>query len=227
MKFQNTVAALATVGLAAAHGHGHAHAHKRAAETETVSVPGPVVYDFVVLDPSKSGRPQPISSDDGSGRCWGGRGSRCGSRRGCGRAGAARWTSSSNSRGKPFKLMVCETLTSFIAADGLGTPTTTATVAPAILQEASAVITPASSSSTVGLTSSFTSTVEHTSSSTSTVEHASRSISPSGKSAVRPVAPELLELEELLVAAAVVVVELEACSTVLVELEACSTVLVL
>ncbi|EKV11893.1 SUN [Penicillium digitatum] len=162
MKFQNTVAALATVGLAAAHGHGHAHAHKRAAETETVSVPGPVVYDFVVLDPSKSGRPQPISSDEAC-------------------KGLAdhelEWLSSAVAAACPSSSSSTAAATSASTSTPTSAPTTTATVAPAILQEASAVITPASSSSTVGLTSSFTSTVEHTSSSTSTVEHASSSTS--------------------------------------------------
>lgn len=68
MKFSNSVAVtLATAGsLVAAHGHGHAHFHQRAVETETETAvtPGPTVYDFVVLDPSKSGSPESISEEE-------------------------------------------------------------------------------------------------------------------------------------------------------------------
>ncbi|KAJ5562345.1 hypothetical protein N7535_003203 [Penicillium sp. DV-2018c] len=130
MKFQNTVAVLATAGLAAAHGHGHAHNHKRATATETVSVPGPVVYDFVVMDPSKSGAPQSISVDDA---CKGLANHELEWLDG---AVAAACPSSSSSTSTPAP--------------------TTSTVAPAILQEMSAVITPASSTSTAEPTSTTT-----------------------------------------------------------------------
>ncbi|CAG8887515.1 unnamed protein product [Penicillium nalgiovense] len=145
MKFQNTVAALATAGLATAHGHGHAHAHKRATETETVSVPGPVVYDFVVLDPSKPGAPEPISIE-----------------KAC--EGLANnefeWLNSAVASACPSSSSSTATPTSTSTA----APTTTATVAPAILQETSAVITPpapqahsssSSSSGATGLTADF------------------------------------------------------------------------
>ncbi|CAG8048104.1 unnamed protein product [Penicillium nalgiovense] len=148
MKFQNTVAALATAGLATAHGHGHAHAHKRATETETVSVPGPVVYDFVVLDPSNPGAPEPISIE-----------------KAC--EGLANnefeWLNSAVASACPSSSSSTATPTSTSTA----APTTTATVAPAILQETSAVITPASSTSTAEPTSSSTTAAASTSSSSS------------------------------------------------------------
>ncbi|OQD65755.1 hypothetical protein PENPOL_c005G01508 [Penicillium polonicum] len=148
MKFQNTVAALATAGLAAAHGHGHAHAHKRATETETVSVPGPVVYDFVVLDPSKSGSPQPISVEEAC-------------------KGLANhdyeWQDSEVAAACPSS----SSSTAAPTSTSTSAPTTTATVAPAILQVTSAAITPASSTSTAEPTSSSTTTAAATSSSSS------------------------------------------------------------
>ena len=148
MKFQNTVAALATAGLATAHGHGHAHVHKRATETETVSVPGPVVYDFVLMDPSNPGAPQPISDD-----------------KAC--EGLANneyeWLDSPVAAACPSSSSSSATPTSTSTA----APTTTATVAPAILQETSAVITPASSTSTAEPTSSTTAASSTSSSSSS------------------------------------------------------------
>ncbi|CAG7947884.1 unnamed protein product [Penicillium nalgiovense] len=156
MKFQNTVAALATAGLATAHGHGHAHAHKRATETETVSVPGPVVYDFVVLDPSKPGAPEPISIE-----------------KAC--EGLANnefeWLNSAVASACPSSSSSTATPTSTSTA----APTTTATVAPAILQETSAVITPASSTSTVEPTSSSTSSSTTAAASTSSSSSSSSS----------------------------------------------------
>lgn len=148
MKFQNTVAALATAGLATAHGHGHAHAHKRATEIETVSVPGSVVYDFVVMDPSKPGGPQSISIKEACEGLanhefeW------------LDAAVAAACPSSSSSTAAP-------------TSTSTSVPTTTATVAPAILQETSAVITPASSTSTAEPTSSSTTAAAATSKSSS------------------------------------------------------------
>ena len=146
MKFQNT--ALATAGLATAHGHGHAHVHKRATETETVSVPGPVVYDFVVLDPSKPGAPQPISIEKA---CEGLANNQF------------EWLDSAVAAACPSSSSSTATPTSTSTA----APTTTATVAPAILQETSAVITPASSTSTAEPTSSSTTAAASTSSSSS------------------------------------------------------------
>ncbi|KAJ5512865.1 hypothetical protein N7463_002417 [Penicillium fimorum] len=129
MKFQNTVAALATAGLATAHGHGHAHAHKRATETEIVSVPGPVVYDFVVLDPSKANGPQSITIEEAC------KGLANHELEWLDSAVAAACPSSSTTTAKP-------------TSTSTSVPTTTATVAPAILQETSAVINPPSSTST-------------------------------------------------------------------------------
>ncbi|KAJ5958946.1 uncharacterized protein N7479_006096 [Penicillium vulpinum] len=146
MKFQNTVAVLATAGLAAAHGHGHAHAHKRATETETVSVPGPVVYDFVVMDPSKADGPQAITIEEA---CEG-----LASHQlewlDAAVAAACPSSSSSSSSTTTVKPTSSSTTTSV--------PTSTATVAPAILQETSAIIIPASSTSTVVPSSSTTTT---------------------------------------------------------------------
>lgn len=135
MKFTNTVAALATAGLATAHGHGHAHYHKRAAETETVSVPGPIVYDFVVMDPSKPGSTESISIDDAC---------------------------------KGLAEHKFDWLDDAVAAacPSTSSATQTPTIAPAILQETAAVITPASSTSTAE-SSTSTSSVS-TSASTST-----------------------------------------------------------
>lgn len=140
MKFTNSVAVtLATAGsLAAAHGHhGHAHFHKRAVDTETVDVPGPTVYDFVVMNPSNTAVPQSIGLDEAC-------------------AGLAdhklEWL------GAPVPA-ACATSTS--------TPTPTPTTAAAqVLQETSAAIDSTSSSSsstsTVEPTSSSTSTVDPT-----------------------------------------------------------------
>jgi hypothetical protein len=143
MKFQNTVAVLATAGLAAAHGHGHAHNHKRATKTETVSVPGPVVYDFVVMDPSKSGAPQSISIEDAC-------------------KGLANheleWLDSAVAAACPSSSSSTSSSTSTPAP-------TTSTVAPAILQEVSAVITPASSTTTAQPTSTTTTAAATSSSS--------------------------------------------------------------
>ncbi|KAJ5145695.1 uncharacterized protein N7515_000259 [Penicillium bovifimosum] len=143
MKFQNTVAVLATAGLAAAHGHGHGHAHnhKRATETETVSVPGPVVYDFVVMDPSKSGAPQSISVDDA---CKG----------------------LANHELEWLDDAVAAACPSSSSSTSTAAPTTS-TVAPAILQEVSAVITPASSTTTAAPTSTTTKAAATSSSSSS------------------------------------------------------------
>ncbi|KAJ5482483.1 hypothetical protein N7475_001295 [Penicillium sp. IBT 31633x] len=148
MKLQNTVAALATAGLAAA--HGHAHNHKRATETKVVSVPGPVVYDFVVMDPSKSDTPQSISIEEAC--------------KGLANkelewldtavAGACASSSKSTSTAAP-------------TSSSTSAPSATSTIAPAILQETSAVITPASSTSTAEPSSSSTSAAAPTSSSSS------------------------------------------------------------
>ncbi|OQE40142.1 hypothetical protein PENCOP_c006G03290 [Penicillium coprophilum] len=148
MKFQNTVAALATAGLATAHGHGHGHAHKRATETEIVSVPGPVVYDFVVLDPGKAGGPQSITIEEAC------KGLANNELEWLGTAVAAACENSSTTTAKP-------TSTSTSA------PTTTATVAPAILQETSAVINPPSSTSTAEPTTTTTKAAAPTHSSSS------------------------------------------------------------
>ncbi|KAJ5874578.1 uncharacterized protein N7529_003008 [Penicillium soppii] len=142
MKFTNTVAALATAGLATAHGHGHAHHHKRAAETETVSVPGPVVYDFVVMDPSKSGSPEAISVDDAC-------------------KGLAEhkfeWLDSAVAAACPSSTSSTSTPTP--TSTSTSTPTPTSTIAPAILQETAAAITPASSTSTAEPSSTTSSSV--------------------------------------------------------------------
>ncbi|KAJ5518781.1 Uncharacterized protein PEXP_008610 [Penicillium expansum] len=158
MKFQNTVAALATAGLAAAHGHGHAHAHKRATETETVSVPGPVVYDFVVLDPSKSSGPQSITIEEAC------KGLANHEFEWLDAAVAAACPSSSSSSSSSSSTAAP---TSTSTSTSTPAPTTTATVAPAILQVTSAVITPASSTSTAESTSSSTTTAAATKSSSS------------------------------------------------------------
>jgi hypothetical protein len=143
MKFQNTVAVLATAGLAAAHGHGHGHAHKRATETEIVSVPGPVVYDFVVLDPSKADGPQSITIEEAC-------------------EGLANheleWLGSAVASACPSSTTTAKTTT--VA------PTTT-TVAPAILQETSAVINPPSTTSKAEPTSTTTKAAAPTHSSSS------------------------------------------------------------
>ncbi|KAJ5105056.1 hypothetical protein NUU61_002403 [Penicillium alfredii] len=125
MKFSNSVAmTLATAGsLAAAHGHGHQHFHnKRATETNTIAVPGPVVYDFVVLDPSKpSASPKPISNHDA-----------------CDGLDEHKleWL------GTPVPAACPHTSTS----TSTKTPTKTPTIAPPVLQETSAAVTPSSSS---------------------------------------------------------------------------------
>ncbi|KAJ5794572.1 hypothetical protein N7457_001171 [Penicillium paradoxum] len=146
MKFQNTVAALATAGLATAHGHGHAHNHKRVTETETVSVPGAVVYDFVVMDPSKSGAPQSISIDEAC-------------------KGLANhefeWLDTAVVAACPPSSTDTPISTSAPALS------TISSIAPAILQEISAVIVPASSTSTAEPTSSSTSSAAATSSASS------------------------------------------------------------
>ena len=158
MKFTNSVAvSLATAGsLAAAHGHGHGHAHfhQRAVETETntVAVPGPTVYDFVVMDPSKAGSPEAISLDDAC-------------------AGLAdhklEWLDT------PIPA-ACPTSTS--SSTSTVTPTPTSTIAPQVLVETSAAITPSSSSS------SSTSTVEPTTSSTSSSSSSSTYQAPATSS---------------------------------------------
>ncbi|CAI7646856.1 unnamed protein product [Penicillium glandicola] len=156
MKFQNTVAVLATAGLAAAHGHGHAHVHKRATDTETVSAAGAVVYDFVVIDPSKSDSPQSISIDEAC------EGLANHSFEWMDSAVAAACPSSSSSTAAP-------------TSTSTSTPTATPTVAPAILQETSAVITPASSTSTAEPTSSSTTSAAATTSSASSTSSSSSS----------------------------------------------------
>lgn len=163
MKFTNSVAVtLATAGsLAAAHNHrGHAHFHKRAVDTEvdTVALPGPTVYDFVVMDPSHPGSPEAINLKDAC-------------------AGLAdhklEWLDG------PV-LAACPTSTS--TPTPTPTPTPTSTVSPEVLVETSAAITPSSSSS------SSTSTVEPTTSSSSSSTYSapatSSSSSPSSGSSV-------------------------------------------
>lgn len=136
MKFTNSVAVtLATAGsLVAAHGHGHAHFHKRAVETETETAvtAGPTVYDFVVLDPSKSGSPETISEEEAC-------------------AGLAKHELEWLGAAIPN---ACPTSTSTPVSTSTPTPTSTSTVAAQVLLETSAAITPSSSSSTVAPTTS-------------------------------------------------------------------------
>ncbi|KAJ5183135.1 cell wall synthesis protein [Penicillium capsulatum] len=140
MKFTNSVAlTLASAGtLAAAHGHGHARFHRRAVETEvnTVAVPGPTVYDFVVVDPQHSGKPEPISNKDA---CAGLKDHEL------------EWL------GKPVPA-ACPTSSS--TSTPTPTPTPSSTSTPQVLEQSSAIISPSSSSSTstVTPTSSSTST---------------------------------------------------------------------
>ncbi|CAG8123897.1 unnamed protein product [Penicillium olsonii] len=160
MKFTNTVAALATAGLATAHGHGHAHHHKRAAETETVSVPGPVVYDFVVMDPSKSGSPEAISVDDAC-------------------KGLAEhkfeWLDGAVAAACPSSTSSTSTPTP--SSTSTSTPAPTSTIAPAILQETAAAITPASSTSTAEPTTSSTSSTSSATKAAATTSSSSSSSS--------------------------------------------------
>lgn len=144
MKFTNSIAlTMASAGtLAAAHGgHGHARFHRRAAETEvnTVAVPGPTVYDFVVMDPQHSGSPEPISNKDAC-------------------AGLAdhklEWLDSAVPA-------ACPTSSSTSTPTQTPTPTATATPTPQVLEQTSAVISPSSSPSS-------SSTEEPTTSSSST-----------------------------------------------------------
>lgn len=130
MRFTNSVAvSLATAGsLAAAHvHHGHAHFHKRAVETEvdTVAVPGPTVYDFVVMDPSSTGAPKPIGLEEA---CAGLKNNRL------------EWLDAAVPA-------ACQTSTSTSTSTPTPTPTPTSTASPQVLVETSAAITPSSSSS--------------------------------------------------------------------------------
>jgi hypothetical protein len=149
MKFSNTVAALATAGLATAHGHGHAHHHKRATETETVNT-GPVEYSFVVLDPSKSGAPEAISINE-----------------------ACQGLADHKFEWLDTAVAAACSSSSTATPTSTSTPAPTSTIAPAILQETLAAITPSSSSSTVEPTSS-------TSSATAAATSSSSSSSSSG-----------------------------------------------
>ncbi|KAJ5176545.1 Secreted beta-glucosidase sun1 [Penicillium canariense] len=150
MKFTNSVAVtLATAGsLVAAHGHGHAHFHKRAVETETETAvaAGPTVYDFVVLDPTKSGAPEVISENDAC-------------------AGLAahelEWLGSAIPN-------ACPTSTSTPVSTSTSTPVPISTVVAQVLLETSAAITPSSTStSTVIPTSSSSSSSTHAAASSS------------------------------------------------------------
>ncbi|KAJ5149120.1 Secreted beta-glucosidase sun1 [Penicillium atrosanguineum] len=174
MKFTNSVAVtLATAGsLAAAHGHGHAHFHKRATETETVAVPGPTVYDFVVMDPSATGSPEEISLSEAC-------------------AGLAdhklEWldapipaacpTSSSSSSSTSSSSSSSSTSTSTSSSSSTSTVTPTPTVAAQVLLETSAAIISSSSSS-----SSSTSTVESITSSSSSSTYSAAATSSSSSS---------------------------------------------
>ncbi|KAJ5317378.1 hypothetical protein PENANT_c034G06463 [Penicillium antarcticum] len=127
MKFTNTVAVLATAGLATAHGHGHAHHHNKRTTDDAVK------YEFVVLN---DGTPEAIGISEAC------QGLADGKLKWLDSAVAAACSSSSTSTAAP-------TSTSTTAP--------TSTIAPAILQETAAAITPASSSSTVEPTSSTSS----------------------------------------------------------------------
>ncbi|KAJ6107734.1 Secreted beta-glucosidase sun1 [Penicillium sp. IBT 18751x] len=158
MKFTSSVAVtLATAGsLAAAHGHGHAHFHKRATETETVAVPGPTVYDFVVLDPNASGSPEEISLSEAC-------------------AGLAdhklEWLDAPIPAACPTSSSVSSSSTS------TSTVTPTPTVAAQVLLETAAAIISSSSSS-----SSSTSTVVAVTSSSSSSTYAAAATSYSSSS---------------------------------------------
>lgn len=148
MKFNSVAVTLATAGsLAAAHEHhGHAHFHKRAVDTttDTVAVPGPTVYDFVVMEPGNKGVPHEISLSEAC-------------------SGLANHELEWLDGPVPAACPSSSTSTSTPTP----TPTPTSTVSPQVLVETSAAITPSSSStSTVEPTSSSTNS-EPTSSSTS------------------------------------------------------------
>jgi hypothetical protein len=146
MKFTNSVAVtLATAGsLVAAHQHGHAHFHKRVTETETQTsvTAGPTVYDFVVLDPSKSGSPESLSEEEAC-------------------AGLAKHEFEWLGDAIPN---ACPSSTSTPASTSTATPTTT--VAAQALIETSAAITP-SSTSTAAPTTTAASTSSASQSSSS------------------------------------------------------------
>lgn len=144
MKFTNSVAvSLATAGsLAAAHvHHGHAHFHKRAVETEvdTLAVPGPTVYDFVVMEPGSTGAPKAISLDEA---CAGLK------------SNELEWLDAAVPA-------ACQTSSS--SSTSTVTPTPTSTVSPQVLMETSAAITPSSSSSSTVESTESTPTPEPTS----------------------------------------------------------------
>jgi hypothetical protein len=148
MKFTNSVAVtLATAGsLVAAHGHGHAHFHKRAVETETETAvtAGPTVYDFVVLDPSKSGTPEHMSVDEACSLLA---------------KHELEWLGTAIPN-------ACPTSTSTPVSTSTAAPTTT--IAAQVLLETSAAITPSSSStSTVAPTTSAASSTSSAASSKS------------------------------------------------------------
>lgn len=156
MKFNSVAVTLATAGsLAAAHErHGHAHFHKRAVDTttDTVAVPGPTVYDFVVMEPGSKGSTHEISVSEAC-------------------AGLANdeleWLD------EPVPA-ACKSSTSS------STPTPTSTVAPQMLVETSAAITPSSSSSTMEPTSSSTEPTSSTGSSSTSNAPATSSSSNLG-----------------------------------------------
>ncbi|KAJ5577700.1 Secreted beta-glucosidase sun1 [Penicillium hispanicum] len=167
MKFNSVALTLASAGsLVAAHGHhGHAHLHQRAVETEfdTVTVPGPTVYDFVVLNPQKSGAPEPISDEKACEGLadheyeWLGA-----------PVPAACPTSTSTSTPTPTPT---PTSTSISTSSSTSTSSTsTVTPSPQVLEQTSAVISSFSSSS-----SSSTSTVVTTSSASSSTYSAAAS----------------------------------------------------
>ncbi|GLI79686.1 sun domain protein [Penicillium ochrochloron] len=148
MKFTNSVAVtLATAGsLVAAHGHGHAHFHKRAVETETETAvtAGPTVYDFVVLDPSKSGTPEHLSVEEACSLLA---------------KNELEWLGAAIPN-------ACPTSTSTPVSTSTAAPTTT--IAAQVLLETSAAITPSSSStSTVAPTTSAASSTSSAASSKS------------------------------------------------------------
>lgn len=147
MKFSSSVAlTLASAGsLAAAHGgHGHARFHKRGGEA------APTVYDFVVVDPQQSGKPERISNKDAC-------------------SGLAQheleWL------GIPIPA-ACPTSSAKSSSTPTPTPSSTSTPTPQVLEQTAAAISTSSSSSTPS-TSSVT--VTPTSSSTAAPAPASTS----------------------------------------------------
>ncbi|KAJ5716022.1 uncharacterized protein N7483_013203 [Penicillium malachiteum] len=154
MKFNSVALTLASAGMAAAHGHhGHARFHQRAvdAETDPAAAADPVVYEFVLYDPSHPDSPEKLSH-------------------------AAACDGLADDEYEWLDAAVaaaCATSTS-TSVTPTSTPTPTSTFTPEVLVQTSAVISSSSSSSVIS-----TSTVTPSSTSSAAPVASSSSVSSS------------------------------------------------